>query len=123
MAKINSKPELTDEEIEQTLFDAMRIRGMLPVSIEEFAALDVELASLELPFGPTGLDELFKRLDAANLPPSTTILPNMSADHLRGGNLAHAAREGSELTQEIEQRMSADKSIFLKSENDARQSR
>ncbi len=121
MAKIIPKPEPTDEDVEQILFDAMRMHGMLPPSVEEFAALDAELASFELPFGPTDLDELLKRLDDdVNADTSPTILPFQSTDDTNVRNLARAAREGGTLTPEIEQKMSADKSKYLQDENNAR---
>jgi hypothetical protein len=55
---INKKTEHTDEQIEQILFDSMRLHQMLPPSVEEVAALDAELASFRPPFTPADANEL-----------------------------------------------------------------
>ena len=120
MAKNSPKIELTDEQVEQILFDAMRLHGMLPPSVDEVAALDAELASFELPFGSTDSGKLLKRLDAANSTKAATILPFPLPDTPSARNLARAAREGGELTTETEQQMAIDKAKFLQEENDGR---
>ena len=117
MAKNKQKIELTEELLEQITFDAMCMSGMLPPSVEEVAALDAKLASTELPFGPSDPDELLERLDSKDNAEDTTTLafPQPNVESVR--NLARAAREGGELTTEIEQQMAADKAKFLQDEN------
>ena len=109
--------ELTDEQVEQILFDAMRFHGMLPPSVEEVAAIDADLASFELPFSPSDPNELLKQLDSENTVKVATILSFTPLDSPSLQNLARAARNGNELTTEIEQRMAADKAKYLQEEN------
>jgi hypothetical protein len=115
MSNNNQNHDMTDEQVEQIMFDAMRMHGMLPPSVEEVATLDAELTSIVLPFSPLSPDELFKRLDAVNssgVEVTSPFVQHPDAQYTR--NLAHAAREGSELTREIVQRMEADKERFLR---------
>jgi hypothetical protein len=64
MATNKKKSKLTSDELEQITFDAMRVHGVLPPTVEEVAALDAELSDLELPFGPSDPLSLLKKLDA-----------------------------------------------------------
>jgi len=117
MTKNTQKTELTDEQIEQVLFDAMRLYDMLPPSIEEVAALDAELASFDLPFGPSDPDKLLRRLDTVNSTRSIISPPFPPLETSSVRNLSRAAREGGELTPEIEQRMATDKDKILQEKN------
>jgi len=114
MTTTNKKIELTDDQIEQILLGAMRLHGMLPFSVQEVAALDADLDSYVPPFSPTDPNELLKRLGPMDSVKIATALPTTPLDTPSVRNLAHAAREGGELTPEIEQQMVADKARFLR---------
>lgn len=116
MTMTDKKLELTDDQIEQVLFDAMRLHGLWPPSVKEVAALDAELASFEPPFRPADPNELLKRLVSADTMKTATVLPPIPFDAPSVCNLAHAAREGGELTTEIMQRMADNKEKFLREE-------
>lgn len=106
MAKSNKKSELTAGELEEITFDAMRMHGVLPPTIEEVAAMDAELPNVTLPFGPSDPDELLKNLDAGvEVDEAEGILPFSATEETSIRNLARAARQGNDLTEEIEQRM------------------
>ena len=116
MAKKMKKAELTIDELEQITFDAMRVFKVLPPTMDEVAAIDAELSNVELPFGPNNPDELLKRLDIDSHDSGVVLqLPQSDEGSVR--NLARAAREGGELTTEIEQRMADDKAKLLQSEH------
>jgi hypothetical protein len=117
MAKNSKRAEMTSDELEQILFDAMRVHGVLPPTIGEVAALDAELSDLELPFEPSDPDELLKELDV-DIEEDAVILPFSSLEDSSIRNLARAGRQGGELTDEIEQRMVDDKTKFLQNEHD-----
>ena len=118
MAKNNKKTELTPDELEQITFDAMRVHGVLPPTVEEIAAFDAELSDVDLPFGPSDPDELLKRLETeVDADEQEVILPFATMEET-SRNLARAARQGGELTEDIEQRMADDKAKFLQDEHD-----
>ena len=58
------KEELTDEEVEQILFDAMRLNNMFPPTVAEVAVLDEMFKYYDLPFGPSDPENLLKRLES-----------------------------------------------------------
>lgn len=119
MAKNKKTTELTCDELEHITFDAMRVHGVLPPTIEEVAALDAELSDVELPFGPSDPDALLKKLDVdANVGNEEPILSFFTAMQGTSRNLAQAARQGGELTDDIRQRMADDKARFLQDEHD-----
>ena len=118
MAKNNKKTKMTTDELEQITFDAMRVHGVLPPTVEEVAAFDAELSEVELPFGPSDPDELLRTLDSeVDADEQEAILPFATME-ATSRNLARAARQGGELTEEIEQRMADDKAKFLQDEHD-----
>lgn len=117
MAKNNKRAEMTIDELEQIMFDAMRIHGVLPPTVDEVAALDAEIGNVDLPFGPSDPDEILKRMDV-DTEENGVILTFPSFDDASVRNLARAARQGGELTDEIEQRMADDKAKFLQNEHD-----
>lgn len=117
MAKNNKRAEMTTDELEQIMFDAMRIHGMLPPTVEEVAAMDAELVNVDLPFEPSDFDEILKKLDV-DTEEDAVVLPFARLDDSSIRNLARAARLGGELTEEIEHRMADDKAKFLQNEHD-----
>lgn len=118
MAKNNKRAEMTMHELEQIMFDAMRVHGVLPPTVEDVAAMDAELINVELPFEPSDPDEILKKLDV-DTEEDAVVLPFTSLDVASVRNLARAARQGGELTDEIERRMADDKARFLQNEHDA----
>lgn len=117
MAKNNKRAEMTTDELEQIMFDAMRVYGVLPPTVEEVAALDAGLVNVDLPFEPSDPDEILKKLDVET-EDDAVVLPFAGLDDASVRNLARAARQGGELTDEIEQRMANDKARFLQNEHD-----
>lgn len=117
MAKNNKRAEMSTDELEQIMFDAMRFHGVLPPTVEEVAALDAELVHVDLPFEPSDPDEILKKLDVET-EEDIVVLPFASLDDASVRNLARAARQGGELTDDIEQRMADDKAKFLQNEHD-----
>ena len=117
MAKNNKRAEMTTDELEQIMFEAMRVHGVLPPTMEEVAALDAELRNVDLPFEPSDPDEVLKKLDV-DTEEDAVILTFSSLDDASARNLARASRQGGELTDEIEQRMADDKAKFLQNEHD-----
>lgn len=114
----NKIPELSTQDLEQITFDAMRFCGMTPpMRIEEIAAIEAELANAKLPFGPSDPLSLLKRLSTRPDDEAATILsfPKVNAESVN--NLARAARQGGELSIEVEQRMAEDKARYLQNEN------
>lgn len=118
MAKNNKKTKMTPDELEQLMFDAMRVHGVLPPTIEEVAAFDAELSDVDLPFGPSDPDELLKRLETEFDDDEQEVILSSTAMKETSRNLARAARLGGELTEDIEQRMADDKAKFLRDEHD-----
>ncbi len=113
----NQIPELSTQDLEQITFDAMRHCGMAPpMTIEEVSAIEAELPNVKLPFGPSDPRELLKRLDSRSDDEAATILAFPKVDTESVNNLARAARQGGELSEEIEQRMAEDKTKYLQSE-------
>lgn len=106
---------MTTDELEQIMFDAMRFHGVLPPTVEEVAKLDAELVHLDLPFEPGDPDEILQKLDE-EVEEDAIVLPFSGLDDASVRNLARAARQGNDLTADIEQRMADDKAKFLTSE-------
>ena len=117
MAKNNKRAEMTTDELEQIMFDAMRVHCIFSPTVEEVAALDAELGSVDFPFEPSDPDEMLRKLDA-DAEECAVVLQFVGLDDASVRNLARAARQGGELTDEIEQRMADDKAKFLQNEHD-----
>ena len=114
----NEAPELSMQDLEQITFDAMRHCGMvLPITTEEIAAIEAELLNVKLPFGPSDPRELLKRLDVSSENDMATVLSFPMVDTDSVNNLARAARQGGELSQEVELRMAEDKAKYLHNEH------
>lgn len=117
MSKNNNRAEMTTDELEQITFDAMRVHGVLPLTVEEVAAMDAELVNADLPFEPRDPEEVLNRLDM-DTEVDAVVLPFAGLNDACVRNLARAARQGGELTDEIEHRMAEDKAKFLRNEHD-----
>ncbi|MDA7978970.1 MAG: hypothetical protein MPJ50_09405 [Pirellulales bacterium] len=118
MAKNNKKTKITPDELEQITFDAMRVHGVLPPTVEEVAAFDAELSDVDLPFGASDPEELLKKLETeVDADEQEVILPFTTMEET-SRNLARAARQGGELTEDIERRMADDKAKLLQDEHD-----
>ena len=117
-SKKNKPPELTMHDLEQVTFDAMRHCGMAPpMTIEEIAAIEAELPNIKLPFRPSDPRELLKRLGTGSSDESAAVLPFPKAETESVRNLARAARDGGDLTADVEQRMADDKAKYLQNEH------
>ena len=117
MSKKNKAPELSIEDLEQITFDAMRHCGVFPpMSSQDIAAIESELAEFTPPFSPSDPRELLKRLEAGAVDESVASIPFPTADAESIRNLARAARDGGELSEDIEQRMAEDKAKYLQRE-------
>lgn len=114
----NKVPELSMQDLEQITFDAMRYCGMSPpMTLEEIVAIEAELPNVKLPFGPSDPRELLKRLIARTDDEASKTLSFPNVDTESVNNLARAARQGGELSEEVEQRMAEDKAKYLQHEH------
>jgi hypothetical protein len=112
------RDEYGTEDLEQLAFDAMRRCGMvLPLTIEEVAAIESELPCIKLPFGPSDPMVLLASLASIDRDDDLLTLPFPTVDTDTARNLARAAREGGTLSAEIERRMAEDKSKHQASGN------
>jgi hypothetical protein len=110
MSKNKKTAEPTIADVERFTFEAMRHCGMIPpMTIEEVAAVESELDSVELPFAESNPFELLKKLDVndADLVSGPASFDAVAADFTR--NLARAAREGGEISSDVGHRMAEDK--------------
>lgn len=108
MAKPKKQSRLEAEDIESLVFDAMRFHGMIPpLSTDEVQQVEAELEKIKLPFGPSNPLDLLMTLDKKA--GSQRILQFTGIENDVARNLARAAREGGELSAEIEERMARDK--------------
>jgi hypothetical protein len=115
--KENKTHEPSIQDLEQVTYDAMRHCGLVPpLSIDEITAIESELENIELPFGPSDPRALLERLSTGSDREESTILLIPIVDTEDVNNLARAARQGGELSKEVEQRMAEDKAKYLQNE-------
>jgi hypothetical protein len=117
-----SKHENSDvetDQIEQIVFDALRHCGMVPpITIDDVAAVEADLPNTQLPFGPSDPFDLLRKLESGEGIETPVVLPFPSAANETERNLARAAREGGELSLEVERRMAEDKAKHMLNNND-----
>ncbi len=111
MSKKNKKPEMEIADVERLTYEAMRHHGLIPpMTLDEVARVETELDGIELPFSQSDPAALLKQLDENEEDGTRSTLPFNVVDTDTVRNLARAAREGGELSTEIESRMEDDKS-------------
>lgn len=110
-----------DDPTERTLYDALRLGGeLLPQNVEDVRRAEAELAECPIPV-PVNFQDPYAVLDNADAH-APSILPlslaaNQTVNDLK--ELARAAREGGEITSEIEGRMKRDKAATRRNETGA----
>ena len=119
MSKKKSQPDLKLGDIEKLTYEAMRYYGLIPpMTLDEVARVEAEFDDIELPASLRDPNEILSRLDndAVDQPHSTIPVDTINVDAVR--NLARAAREGGDISPEVEQRMREDKARIEQQTND-----
>ncbi len=104
-----ARESLTDAQVECLLYDALRLSGeLLPTTEEEIAQLEGHYdSSVSLPDSLKDARPIFRRQLSPASPQPTTC--PVTVDGAIRENLARAAREGGQISPEVEERMRLDR--------------
>jgi len=105
----NDRNTPSDAQTERWVYDALRLEGrLLPASNEEIAELEAEIAAdpVALPESLQDAAAVYERIHKRTRPPSAIPSP-VQNDAVEG--LARAAREGGEITPEVQAQMREDR--------------
>jgi len=105
----NDKNAPSDAQVERWLYHALRLGGeLLPASIEDVSKLEAEIEAnpVALPESLRDASAVYEQIHTRTRPPSTIPLPvqNNVAE-----GLARAAREGGEISSEVQAKMREDR--------------